>query len=79
MNEVMNQDEVIIRKALEDVYGKGSMVTSCAEYIVLRLPEWLNSEEGPLYELHMFIWCWFPGGGTAEIAANKIMAAINCK
>lgn len=70
-----------IQSALEEVYGKSWMTKGCAEEIARKYNRWLAGEGdarrgGVLYAVHMVIWNWFPGGGTAEIAAGKVIAAV---
>ena len=68
-----------VREALEQVYGSGPMVTSLASHIVDRWADWeadTDEDQGLHYRLHMEIWNWFAGGGTAEIAADRVLAAV---
>lgn len=70
------REVIAVRKALESVYGKGSMVASCAEHIVKFWPEW-QEEHDPVRALHIFIWNYFPGGDTAWLAAAKVKDALD--
>ena len=36
-----------------------------------------DDPNGLAYEVMLSIWCWFPGGGTAEIAAVKVCKAVD--
>lgn len=76
-----------IQKALASVYcapgktGKGGMVESCAVDLDKRWETLMDEDRtytrGPEAEVQMQIWNWFPGGGTAQIAAERVMAAVN--
>lgn len=74
-----------IATALASVYTRdgvvkpGGMIEACAIFIDRRWDEWAESEryDGRPYEVHMCIWNWFPGGGTAEIAAQRVLAAVS--
>ena len=68
-----------IKKALQQEYGTGSMVAACAKDIQDHWEDWekVADEDRDLpYLLHMRIWNWFAGGGTAEIAAEKVLNAV---
>lgn len=65
--------------ALSGIYGASPMVTALATHIVANWDEWdRNADEfrDLHYRLHMEIWNWFAGGGTAEIAADRIFEAV---
>lgn len=68
----------LVREALEPIYGSGSMVTALASHIVDKWDDWNDDPSRDLItHLHLCIWNWFPGGSTAEVAANKIMEALD--
>lgn len=73
-----------IEAALGSIYSrsgktKGTMVESLAEHLDERWDALTEraEREGRTFDhvLMLVIWDWFPGGGTAEIAAQKVMAA----
>lgn len=81
-----------IEKALGSVYSRdgktrGTMVEACAididdSWDKMQSEADFWAEKGATtrdfeYQVHMKIWNWFPGGGTAEIAAGKVMEAVN--
>jgi hypothetical protein len=67
---------------LRAIYGKGAMVEACAMYIDSKWDEWLEgngrTRHGESMEdaVRMEVWNWFSGGGTAEIAAGRVVAAV---
>lgn len=71
----------IIRPALESVYGESGTVTSLAVYLASEWPHYeQEADEG--YRtveklVHLTIWNWFPGGETAALAAERVVAAVN--
>lgn len=69
-----------IQAALEGVYGKGSMVTALAQHLLKKWPAFEDEEADGWrdveYNVMLTIWNWFPGGGTAEIAAGRVMEAL---
>jgi hypothetical protein len=71
-----------IRGQLRHVYGKGQMVEALAETIDSKWSGWLagdgnaRHDDGIEYAVQMECWNWFSGGGTAEIAAKRIIAAV---
>lgn len=82
----------VIEKALGSVYSrdgktKGTMVEACAIDIdstwemMQETAEFWAEKGSPSrdihYQIHMKIWNWFPGGGTAEIAADRVMEALD--
>lgn len=82
MAENKNSRLEAIQTAMVGVYGKGSMAIACAETINRNWDDWTAGKRqadhgrGLHYAVHMEIWNWFPGGGTAEIAANHVLAAV---
>src|SRR5688572_542103 len=65
-----------VRATLIDIYGSGGMTDALAEHVIEKMPTWLDDVDDPRglqYQLHMAIWHFFAGGGTAEIAANRIL------
>lgn len=76
-----------IEKALGSVYSRdgktrGTMVDACAEHLDKNWDKYLADVERGRYDdmahaIHLQIWNWFPGGGTAEIAANEVMEAMS--
>lgn len=87
----MTRGEAIL-KALASVYScnnvpePGGMVEACAKHLddtwntmVSQAQEWADrgSRRDLEHEVMLQIWNWFAGGGTAEIAAKKVMEAVN--
>ena len=76
-----------IESVLIEIYGDGSMVTALAKDIAAKMPEYLEDDGGRgaseteriEYQLHMHVWNWFAGGGTAEIAARRLMEALGLR
>lgn len=64
-----------VRAQLEEVYGKGDMVSGLAQYIVDNWDEW-STADYPENILLLAIWNWFPGGGTAKIATDKVLVVL---
>lgn len=70
---------------LESVYGRGSMVTALAEHLVDKIDQFelgdpyiYGEVDKQLNDMIMqTIWNWFPGGGTAQIAADKVEEALD--
>lgn len=80
-----------IQKALASIYshgetGNGTMVESCAKHLDDTWPKmeaeaafWADkgSARDLEHEVMLQVWNWFPGGGTAQIAAKRIMEEVN--
>jgi hypothetical protein len=72
-----------ILDALRGIYGKGAMVDACARHIDSKWDEWRQgygrTRHGESMEdaVHMEVWNWFAGGGTAEIAGGRVVSAVN--
>jgi hypothetical protein len=76
----MNREKKIL-DALRHVYGKGRMVDALAATVDGKFDGWLRGEgqaahHGLEYAVQMECWNWFSGGGTAEIAARRVVAAV---
>lgn len=77
-----------IKRALEEVYGEGAMVMNCAYRIAEDWDKYRERslrydpddaervEEAFFREVHNTIWMMFPGGSTAEYAANEVKRAL---
>jgi hypothetical protein len=73
----------VIEKTLAMFYSrtgktKGTMVESLAEHLdkVWNDPPQYPRDEDQHYRIHMIIWNWFPGGGTADLAAGAVLRAV---
>lgn len=74
----------VIEDALGTVYThdgrtKGTMIEALAKHLDAKWDEWESDEDyfqSFHHRLTLECWSWFPGGGTAEIAANKVCAAV---
>lgn len=66
----------VIKSVLTAVYGDSWRVPALAEYLDEKWEDWKSNEDGLHYKIHMAIWNWFPGGGTAEYAANQVVDAV---
>jgi hypothetical protein len=81
MATMMTRSGVILR-VLRTVYGKGAMVEACAKHIDSKWDEWRQgygrTRNGESMEdaIRMEVWNWFSGGGTAEIAARRVVEAV---
>lgn len=73
--------ERAILTEVRHVYGSGSTVKALASDIDSRWDGWVRGEgdavyHGIEYAVQMVCWNWFSGGGRAEIAARRIVAAV---
>jgi hypothetical protein len=72
-----------ILSVLRGVYGKGTMVDACAKHIDSKWDEWRQgygrTRHGESMEeaVHMEVWNWFAGGGAAEVAGARVVAAVD--
>ena len=82
----------LIEDALASVYSSDGKPRGQVEWLAIDLDsKWDNfkersedekrqfgdsPEETFQYLVHMLIWNWYSGGGTAEIAAKKVIAAV---
>lgn len=67
-------------------YTEKDMIGACAKHLddtwntmVSQAQEWADrgSDRDLEREVMLQIWNWFPGGGTAEIAAKRVMEAVD--
>lgn len=70
-------DPDTIRGVLESIYGSGDMVIALAENIAKRWDDWDADDRRDLpTNLQLYIWDWFAGGDTAQLAADRIIEVI---
>lgn len=78
----------VIWQELASVYSKGGqmspggMVEDCAEDLDAKWERLVSEGEsnysrGFETEVMVLIWNWFAGGGTAEIAARRVIQAVD--
>lgn len=80
MTDLTERARVILTEARQ-VYGKGGMVDAMAATLDGKWDGWVAREgnagyHGLEYAVQMECWNWFSGGGTADIAAKRIVAAV---
>lgn len=73
-----------IREVLEGIYGKNSIyVPILAEELEKKIPEWKKEEQEKKSrrdckeEIRIRCWDFFAGGDTAEVAARRILEALD--
>ncbi len=73
-------DPAAIKAALSDIYGEGEMVGALAIHLSA---SWAQYEAAATdvyhsvkHQVYLTIWNWFPGGGTALLASERVMEAV---
>lgn len=66
-----------ILPVLQGVYGAGQMVTALSEHLAEKIDTFERGYYRTRKEMILqTCWNWFAGGGTAEIAAERIEKAL---
>lgn len=76
----MSTRKELILAELNGVYGESYQNPHLAGVLDFRWNEWAEGdarEDGLQHSVMLEIWNWWPGGGTAEAAAKRIVQVVN--